>query len=153
MTIKKELIIGIIITVLVLTSVFFKLRPGNRLEGNTAQESSAANNSTPGNTQSPTEQPSNASDPDDPVSDEPLREYTLEDIATHNVPEDCWVAISGNVYNLSGFNSVHPGGPAPIEFNCGKDGTQTFTTRGGKGPHPEKVMEVLNKYLIGILSE
>ena len=80
--------------------------------------------------------------------------YSLEDIATHGIEEDCWVAINGKVYDLSHFASVHPGGDSVIE-GCGKDATVLFETRptGSGTPHSENARKTLDEYFIGTLSQ
>jgi len=65
---------------------------------------------------------------------EPTREITLDEVAVHNTPEDCWTVVDGSVYDLSNFVSSHPGGQAAIQKICGIDGTETFTGKhGGQG--------------------
>jgi cytochrome b involved in lipid metabolism len=64
----------------------------------------------------------------------PTREITLDEVALHNTPEDCWTVVDGNVYDLSNFVSSHPGGQSAIQKICGIDGTETFTGKhGGQG--------------------
>jgi uncharacterized protein YjdB len=74
--------------------------------------------------------------------------YTMADVVTHNTAADCWVAISGNVYNLTSFISVHPGGAGPIIGLCGTDGTAALTA----APHGLSVVPTIASYMIGALS-
>lgn len=77
---------------------------------------------------------------------------TTSQVALHNTSSDCWVIISGNVYNATSYIPLHPGGPDKIISLCGQDATTAFTTRGGKGPHPAKAQDVLNNYYVGNLA-
>ncbi|MCX6803541.1 MAG: hypothetical protein NTY48_03140 [Candidatus Diapherotrites archaeon] len=82
-----------------------------------------------------------------------LQNYTLADVAAHNTPNDCWIAIDANVYNFSGMmsnpnntqnttlpnssshNSTTPNSlPAnnfasQIVSQCGTDATEFFKNR------------------------
>lgn len=78
--------------------------------------------------------------------------FTLSDVAAHAQPSDCWTAINGKVYDLTDFVNGHPGGPAILQA-CGIDGTTLFETRNGKGPHPSEVINTLEQYYIGELSQ
>ena len=49
-----------------------------------------------------------------------------QEVAKHSKPDDCWVVINGYVYDLSDFIAVHPGGPAIIKANAGKDVSAIF---------------------------
>ena len=69
-------------------------------------------------------------------------------LATHNVLTNCWVAISGNVYNLTTFATTHSGGSAVIAPVCGKDGTSVFETRHGVG---SSKINTLAQYKVGAL--
>lgn len=51
---------------------------------------------------------------------------TMADVAMHTTKESCWSAIDGNVYDLTGWISMHPGGERAITSLCGKDGTAAF---------------------------
>ena len=81
-----------------------------------------------------------------------LKSYTLEEIAVHKTPEDCWMAIEGKVYDATKAIPGHPGGKA-ITFGCGKEATKMFNERNGKGPHGEKARTGLENFYIGELSK
>jgi uncharacterized protein YjdB len=73
--------------------------------------------------------------------------YTLADVAMHNSSTDCWVAIQGNVYNLTAFIPLHPGGAGTITGLCGTDGTAAINS----SPHGASVLEEVAQYIIGAL--
>ena len=52
-----------------------------------------------------------------------LKEYTLEEVARHNTPKDCWIVIDGGVYDVTEFADMHPGGAGIIHDYAGKDVT------------------------------
>jgi len=86
-----------------------------------------------------------------PAADLPaVREITLEEIAGHSTPGDCWTVIGGKVYDLSDYASGHPGGAA-VDQGCGQDATELFETRpmGSGTPHSDKARSFLPKYEIG----
>jgi cytochrome b involved in lipid metabolism len=79
--------------------------------------------------------------------------YTLEDVAMHSTPEDCWVAIEGSVYDVSPYIAagIHPGGEAILN-GCGKDATEMFnSTRDGEG-HSQGARGFAQNYKIGELA-
>jgi cytochrome b involved in lipid metabolism len=79
---------------------------------------------------------------------------TTSEIAKHNIASDCWMIINNNVYNLSSFLNKHPAGADIMIPYCGKDGTQAFATKGGKGdPHSSQAQAMLPSYLIGQLGQ
>ena len=73
---------------------------------------------------------------------------TIDEVATHNSPSDCWSVVDGKVYNLTDWIDKHPGGAVIIESLCGKDGTAGFTAEHGGKEKPERE---LSNYLIGTL--
>ncbi len=80
-------------------------------------------------------------------ADEPL---TLAVVATHNSRTSCWTAISGSVYDLTGWIPNHPGGEAAILGLCGKDGTAAFAGKHGGDARPKTV---LAGFKIGVLTQ
>ena len=77
----------------------------------------------------------------------------LKEIAKHSSASDCWMIISGKVYNLTSFISVHPGGAGTILEYCGKDGTIGFQTKDSNTPHSQTAQNLLANYFIGNLNQ
>jgi cytochrome b involved in lipid metabolism len=46
----------------------------------------------------------------DATCEEPLRRLTMKDVAAHNTPEDMWMVIDNEVYDVTDFRDEHPGG-------------------------------------------
>jgi cytochrome b involved in lipid metabolism len=76
--------------------------------------------------------------------------FTLAQVASHSTLADCWTAIGGKVYNLSGWAaSGHPGGSGVILSSvCGKDATTAFNGQHSGKPNPASI---LASHLIGTL--
>ena len=67
------------------------------------------------------------------------RTFTEDEVAAHNTEGDCWVILSGKVYDVTTFLPDHPGGKKAIMLFAGKDATEEFDML-----HPPNV---LKKYL------
>lgn len=80
-----------------------------------------------------------------------LPSISLNELRRHNVPDDCWIAIKGRVYNVTSYVPQHPGGDFLMQA-AGLDGTHVFITT-----HPAAVLSVLespsfsDRYCIGTL--
>ncbi len=78
-----------------------------------------------------------------------VKSYTLADIQKHNSAGDCWMAISGNVYNVTSYIASGQHNP-DIIAGCGLDATSMFDSirkhSGGKA------QSLLPGFEIGILS-
>jgi cytochrome b involved in lipid metabolism len=66
--------------------------------------------------------------------------YNISEISTHNSENDCWIAVEGKVYDVTGFISSHPGGQLILQ-GCGRDATDLFNSKHAVQPN--------QKYLIG----
>eukprot|EP00660_Eupelagonema_oceanica_P013862 gene13862-24726_t len=51
---------------------------------------------------------------------------TLSDVARHCSRGDLWVVVDGDVYDLSKFARLHPGGEGVLMQYAGKDATEVF---------------------------
>ncbi|XP_077292840.1 cytochrome b5 reductase 4 [Arctopsyche grandis] len=54
------------------------------------------------------------------------RPVTPAELASHDKPDSPWIAIKGNVYNITAYLDYHPGGPDEVMRGAGKDATQLF---------------------------
>lgn len=79
--------------------------------------------------------------------------YTLAQVAAHATREDCWMAIRGQVYDLSAYLPQHPADPSVIQPWCGKDATHAYDTKTRGRPHSPYADQLLAKYRIGVLGK
>lgn len=75
--------------------------------------------------------------------------YTVSDVATHKDATSCYTVISGNVYDVTLWVNLHPGGKGAILSLCGSDGTEKFMNQHKGGA---KFMGILARYKIGIIA-
>jgi cytochrome b involved in lipid metabolism len=83
-----------------------------------------------------------------PVISSSVVKYTMLQVAQHNSKSSCWAVVNGNVYDLTGWISVHPGGEENILKLCGMDGSVGFNRQHGGKAKPENV---LAGFKIGVL--
>jgi len=81
------------------------------------------------------------------------RRYTLQEVALHHQPDDCWMAIGGIVYDFSAYLPEHPSDPKIILPWCGKEATQAFLTKTKGRAHSSYASQLLAQYRIGTLRE
>ncbi len=76
--------------------------------------------------------------------------FTASQVASHNKPADCWLIISGTVYNITSFLDQHPAGADVILPYCGKDATNAFETQDRKrGTHSQTARKLLQGFEVG----
>ncbi|KAL8540988.1 hypothetical protein ACS0TY_002320 [Phlomoides rotata] len=76
--------------------------------------------------------------------------YSFEEVSKHNKPGDCWIIISGKVYDVSQFLKDHPGGGEVILINStGKDATVNFEDVS----HSEEAIKKREELVIGNIDE
>ena len=73
---------------------------------------------------------------------------SIQELARHNSPKDCWVAYYDDVYDLT--NYMHPGkyGNSVIYMSCGQEGTRNFTA-----VHPRDYLEEVEDMKVGWLEK
>ncbi|MBN06820.1 MAG: monooxygenase [Rhodospirillaceae bacterium] len=54
------------------------------------------------------------------------RGITREEVSLHNTKDDCWIIISGKVYDITDWAPHHPGGAGIARMYAGKDATADF---------------------------
>jgi len=86
-----------------------------------------------------------------PTQDSSTSGKTVADVAKHNTSTDCWMIVDNNIYDLTKYQNVHPGGKMNIINYCGKDASAEYKNRGGKGTHSTKADQLLKTYLIGAI--
>ncbi|KAG7025950.1 Cytochrome b5 isoform E [Cucurbita argyrosperma subsp. argyrosperma] len=71
--------------------------------------------------------------------------FTFDEVAKHNHEKDCWLIISGYVYDVTSYLPDHPGGGELLVLAVEKDATFDFKSVG----HSETAQEMMKKYQIG----
>ncbi|XP_077245627.1 cytochrome b5-like [Tasmannia lanceolata] len=71
--------------------------------------------------------------------------HLFEEVAKHNQTKDCWLFISGKVYDVTPFMDEHPGGDEVLLAATGKDATNDFEDIG----HSTSAREMMADYYIG----
>ncbi|KAG0573811.1 hypothetical protein KC19_VG211200 [Ceratodon purpureus] len=79
------------------------------------------------------------------VQDKKPVTYSLKDVASHDMPQDCWIIIKEKVYDVSTFAEQHPGGTV-INTYFGRDATDVFSTF-----HASTSWKILQNFYIGNL--
>ena len=78
---------------------------------------------------------------------------SLEELAKHAVPEDCWMAIRGDVYDLSAYLPEHPTRREVVLPWCGKEASEAYNTKSKGRPHSAAADALLASYRTGALAQ
>lgn len=70
---------------------------------------------------------------------------SFEEVRKHSDRKDCWLVISGKVYDVTAFMDEHPGGDEVLLACTGKDATADFEDIG----HSDSAKELMSQYCIG----
>lgn len=131
MNVKKELIISVIGTVIIILLTFFYISQ-YQIQNNQPK------------TISPAVQQS--------VNQNFI--LTLEEISKHNKESDCWQIINDVVYDITDYLSQHPDGGEIMIPYCGADATEAYDTKAGRGkPHSARANQDLETLKVGLLKK
>eukprot|EP00008_Paramoeba_atlantica_P006860 CAMPEP_0201487296 /NCGR_PEP_ID=MMETSP0151_2-20130828/12194_1 /ASSEMBLY_ACC=CAM_ASM_000257 /TAXON_ID=200890 /ORGANISM="Paramoeba atlantica, Strain 621/1 / CCAP 1560/9" /LENGTH=199 /DNA_ID=CAMNT_0047872295 /DNA_START=130 /DNA_END=729 /DNA_ORIENTATION=- len=75
--------------------------------------------------------------------------YTLEEVAEHNKPDDCWVIINDRVLDVTKFLEDHPGGDEKILEHAGGDATEDFEYTG----HTDEAKDKFDGFQVGVVKK
>jgi cytochrome b involved in lipid metabolism len=81
---------------------------------------------TPNPTPGPTPDPTPGPTPNPTPGPTPVQSISSAQLQSHSSAGNCWVAIHGNVYDLTTYANDHPGGARVITNLCGTDGTTMY---------------------------
>jgi cytochrome b involved in lipid metabolism len=81
------------------------------------------------------------------------QEYTIDEVRKHSTPSSAWIIYQGDVYDITEFIPLHPGG-AILTHYLGQDVEQVWKN-GGFARHLEDntAHSILSKYKIGKLKK
>lgn len=80
-----------------------------------------------------------------------VKVLSLAEVARHASAQDCWMAIHGQVYDLSTYLPEHPSKPEIILPWCGKEATEAYQTKLKGRSHSARADQALANYLVGAL--
>ncbi|KAL6420443.1 hypothetical protein ACFW04_014443 [Cataglyphis niger] len=75
--------------------------------------------------------------------------FTRAEVAKHTEPNDTWIIIHNNVYNVTPFLNEHPGGEEVLLEQAGNDASEPFEDIG----HSTDARQMMESYKIGELVE
>jgi len=78
---------------------------------------------------------------------------TSDEVLKHNSVSNCWLIISGKIYDVTKYLIQHPGGVGAISKYCGHDGSQGFVTKDTGSSHSAYANSLLSSYVIGTLGQ
>jgi predicted heme/steroid binding protein len=73
-----------------------------------------------------------------------MKIYQTEEVEQHNTEKDCWIIIRGEVYDITKFVNLHPGGRGILLNVAGKDATKEF-----EAFHKLHILQKYSKLVIG----
>ena len=69
---------------------------------------------------------------------------SMEQVAQHAQPTDCWSVVYGNVYDLTAYAPSHRQPGSTVYLMCGEDATELYDLYHGD----HKVRESYNRWLL-----
>ena len=62
----------------------------------------------------------------DSLSPAHTRHITEDEVAIHNIPDDCYMILHGHIYDLTEYALTHPGGASIVTNLCGRDASAQY---------------------------
>uniref|UniRef100_A0A0K0FYQ5 Cytochrome b5 heme-binding domain-containing protein n=1 Tax=Strongyloides venezuelensis TaxID=75913 RepID=A0A0K0FYQ5_STRVS len=85
--------------------------------------------------------------PSENVKEQGIKYFTRNEVADHSSVDDIWMIIHDNIYDLTSFLDLHPGGMDILLEYAGMDATLYFENKG----HSIQAWKMLEPYKIGKL--
>lgn len=89
--------------------------------------------------------------PPAPVQRAQTKVLSLAEVARHASAQDCWMVISGTVYDISAYVPEHPSKPSVLLPWCGKEATQAYQTKTKGRAHSPQADQQLVQFAIGFV--
>jgi hypothetical protein len=80
-----------------------------------------------------------------------VRRIALSEVAQHASAGSCWMAIQGQVYDLTAYLPEHPTQPSVILPWCGQEASEAYQTKNKGRAHSPRADRLLADYPIGVL--
>lgn len=77
------------------------------------------------------------------------RAVGTSELARHARADDCWMAINGEVVDLTTYLPEHPSPLSVVVPWCGKEASAAYATKGKGRPHSAYADALLTRYRIG----
>ena len=71
---------------------------------------------------------------------------SMDEVAMHNTPDDCWMVLHDQVFDLTDYAPTHPGSSAMITGSAGTDATVMYDMF-----HVEAILVIVQNSLLGVL--
>ncbi len=88
---------------------------------------------------------------DNAIDRNPIAVYSLSEVTKHNQQTDCWMAIHGQVYDLTLYLPQHPTTLRVILPSCGTEASHAYDTKNRNREHTNAADTLLEHYRIGVL--
>jgi cytochrome b involved in lipid metabolism len=79
------------------------------------------------------------------------RDVSAAELSRHAAADDCWLAVSGGVYDVTAYVPSHPAPRRVLVDWCGKEATRAFLTKGVGRPHGDAARALLEEHRVGTL--
>jgi L-lactate dehydrogenase (cytochrome) len=83
---------------------------------------------------------------DEPTNGCSVNRFSMEEVAEHDAPEDCWMVLNDQVFDFTEYAPTHPGGAAIITNSAGTDASATYSLF-----HTEALLVIVPNSLLGVL--